>query len=561
MGGRHSLLARQIRRHFGSEDAIPAGLQAFLEAVDAAYRQSDADRALLERSMDLSSQELMQANSDMRAIFQAIPDLFFRFTADGTILDCKAGAAADLILPVEALIGKRIQGIPVPDVGAAFAEAICQVQAGGSMVRMEYALCREGCWQLYEARLLPLRSRQMIAIIRNITELKGTEEALRQSELSSRNALSLLQATLDSTADGILVVDRGGKIAAVNRRFAEMWRIPEDLLQSGEDDAALAFVLDQLKDPEAFLAKVRELYSQPDAESQDVLEFRDGRVFERYSQPQRIGGESVGRVWSFRDVTERRRAEEERARLQTMGALGHLVGGLAHEVRNPLFAISATLETLLPAIEDPQYQPLREAFENLREPTARLNELMSELLEYGKPLSQNLTEGSLNAVVRQAVADCGPLAAERGVQLDVRLNGRELRVGMIHRRLLMAVGNLIQNAIQHTPRGGTVSVELEEIEAEGGAWARCSFKDSGCGFKAQDLPRIFDPFFTRRRGGTGLGLSIVQRIAEEHKARIAAGNRPEGGAVVTLDLPQGRPKRDPLPGGGASALRNPSATI
>ncbi|HEX9942275.1 MAG TPA: ATP-binding protein [Thermoanaerobaculia bacterium] len=561
MAGWHSLLARQLRRHFGSADAVPPGCQGFLEAVDGAYRQFDSDRALLERTMDLSSTELMQANTDMRAIFQAIPDLFFRFAADGTILDCKAGDAADLVLPVPELIGKRIQSVPAREVGRTFEEAIRQVQASAATVRVEYSLCREGRRQAYEARLVPLRSRQMMAIIRNITELKETEEALRQSERGFRNSLSILQATLDSTADGILVVDRSGRISAFNRRFAELWRIPEELLQSGEDDKALSFVLDQLKDPEAFLAKVLELYSRPEAESQDVLEFRDGRVFERYSQPQRIGGESVGRVWSFRDVTERRHAEEERARLQIIGALGHLVGGLAHEVRNPLFAISATLETIMSGLEGPEHQGLRQTLENLREPTARLNELMSELLEYGKPLGQNLTEDSLNQVVLQAIADCGPLAAERGVRLNARLAGRELRVGMIRRRLLMALDNLVQNAIQHTPRGGTVDVELEEMAGEGGAWARCSFRDSGCGFTAQDLPRIFEPFFSRRRGGTGLGLSIVQRIAEEHRARLTAGNRPEGGAVVTLDIPQEWPRGNLFAGDGPPAFRSPSAAL
>lgn len=412
MPNRHSLLVRQIRRHFGNGNAVPEGdWPAFLDAVNQAYKQSDADRALLERSMDLSSQELIQANSDLRAIFQAIPDLFFRFAADGTILDCKAGHPADLLLPVAKLAGRRIQDVPVPEVGARFEEAIREVQATGSMVRLEYCLVRQGRRQLYEARLLPLRSQQMIAIIRNITELKETEEALRRSE-------------------------------------------------------------------------------------------------------------------------------EERARLQIMGALGHLVGSLAHEVRNPLFAISATVETLLMELEDPRYEPLRRPLENLREPTNRLGELMSELLEYGKPLGQNLIEGSFHDVVRQAAADCEPLAAERKVELRLQLGEGEPRVGMIRHRLLTALTNLIQNAVQHTPGGAAVLVEAGEVEDEGGSWVRCSFKDSGKGFRTEDLPRIFEPFFTRRRGGTGLGLSIVQRVAEEHRARLVADNHPGGGAIVTLEIPR-----------------------
>ncbi|HXW77312.1 MAG TPA: EAL domain-containing protein [Candidatus Eremiobacteraceae bacterium] len=124
---------------------------------------------------------------------------------------------------------------------------------------------------------------------------------------------SLLIATLEATADGILVVDLGGKIVRFNGRFTEMWRIPRPILDSRDDDRAIAFVLSQLRDPDAFVSKVRELYAHPETDSFDVLDFLDGRVFERYSIPQRAGGRVVGRVWSFRDVTERVREERERA--------------------------------------------------------------------------------------------------------------------------------------------------------------------------------------------------------------------------------------------------------
>jgi formate hydrogenlyase transcriptional activator len=123
-------------------------------------------------------------------------------------------------------------------------------------------------------------------------------------------SLSLLNATLESTADGILVVSTEGKIVSFNQKFLEMSKLPDSIIESRDDSQALAFVFDKIKNPEAFIRRVKELYRQPDVESYDVLEFLDGGIFERYSQPQRIGEKIVGRVWSFRDVTERRRMEE-----------------------------------------------------------------------------------------------------------------------------------------------------------------------------------------------------------------------------------------------------------
>jgi diguanylate cyclase (GGDEF)-like protein/PAS domain S-box-containing protein len=137
-----------------------------------------------------------------------------------------------------------------------------------------------------------------------------TTNLSRRTEDLSRTA-SLLGATLESTADGILAADGMGHITLFNRRFVELWRIPKDIAESRDDERALAHMVKQLRDPESFLRKVHDLYASPEAESFDELEFMDGRVFERYSVPQRVNGGSVGRVWSFRDETQRKAAERQ----------------------------------------------------------------------------------------------------------------------------------------------------------------------------------------------------------------------------------------------------------
>jgi len=130
---------------------------------------------------------------------------------------------------------------------------------------------------------------------------------LRTKELA--HSLSMLQATLESTSNGILVTDGCGKIAVFNEKYVEMWRIPREVLDARDEGPLREIASQQLNDPGAFIARIREIEASGLAESYDVLRFRDGRVFERYSKLQTIDNQSVGRVWSFSDITERNQAE------------------------------------------------------------------------------------------------------------------------------------------------------------------------------------------------------------------------------------------------------------
>ena len=148
-------------------------------------------------------------------------------------------------------------------------------------------------------------------LVQQVRRLEQESAGRREAEQKIERSLSILRGTLESTADGILVVNSAGRIVSHNQKFLRMWRVPEPIASTRDDNLVMGFVLDQVTDPDGFLAKLGDVYTRSDSESHDVIEFKDGRVFERYSQPQKIGSRSVGRVWSFRDITESRRAERE----------------------------------------------------------------------------------------------------------------------------------------------------------------------------------------------------------------------------------------------------------
>jgi signal transduction histidine kinase len=128
---------------------------------------------------------------------------------------------------------------------------------------------------------------------------------LREAMDNVERARSLLGAAIEATADGLLVVDSHRSVTVYNQRFLSLWHIPEELADQRDDDALLCYVRDQLENPDQFRQSTEDLYRHPEQESFDVQQFKDGRVFERYSRPQQLGGHVVGRVWSFRDITER----------------------------------------------------------------------------------------------------------------------------------------------------------------------------------------------------------------------------------------------------------------
>ncbi len=239
-------------------------------------------------------------------------------------------------------------------------------------------------------------------------------------------------------------------------------------------------------------------------------------------------------IIALRETTTIVRLQESVRRGEQLAALGELVAGVAHEVRNPIFGMQLTVDALEAAL--PQDDDVSDLLTVLRRWLERLNRLMESLLAYGKTWSIDLKEGALGDVLSAAVATVRPAADTSGVDLITRIDPGLLML-MDASRLTQAFENLILNAVQYSIEGQAVTGSAEVADGQ----IECTVRDEGKGFSAVDMPRIFQPFFTRRRGGTGLGLSIVQRIVDEHGGTIRASNAERGGAVLTVRFPSYRP--------------------
>jgi len=163
--------------------------------------------------------------------------------------------------------------------------------------------------------------------------------------------------------------------------------------------------------------------------------------------------------------------------------------------------------------------------------------LMEELLEYGKPFRGDLYLVSMEEMVARSVRACLPASEVAQVQLNSRVEESLPKIKIDRRRLSKVFVNLIENAIQHSPAQTTVMVEAGKVLDGGHEWVQCAIRDSGPGILAEDMPKIFEPFFSKRRGGTGLGLAIAHRIMQEHGGKLIAGNNPDGGACMIARFP------------------------
>jgi two-component system cell cycle sensor histidine kinase/response regulator CckA len=378
------------------------------------------------------------------------------------------------------------------------------------------------------------------------TELAKTNAALRlenqarrQAEGELQNTVSLLNATLDSTADGILVISNDGQISSCNQKFAEMWKVCRSATATSDDQQLLSEVLDQLLNPKDFLDRVQKLYSDRSATSFDVLYFRDGRIFERYSQPQRLGNRIVGRVWSFRDVTKSKGLELELSQSRKMEALGRLAGGIAHDFNNLLMLISGYVNQLL---QNPNLTEAHATCEQVLGITNRAASVTRQLLAFGRKQPSAPTVTDLNTIVLNMEPLLRRLLSDQ-VRLTVSVSSETQPIYADISQIEVLIINLAINAQDAMPEGGVLSISTNshssEENGETNTFAVLEVSDTGHGMTPDISAHIFEPFFTTKElgRGTGLGLSTAFGTVERAGGHFEVETAPNRGSTFRVYLP------------------------
>ena len=378
--------------------------------------------------------------------------------------------------------------------------------------------------------------------------------ARRTRELSFN--VALLNARSEASLDGILVVDDHGKVLSYNRRFVEMWKMTPDLLQPEDDRHLLQYAVRQMANPQSFLDRVTYLYEHRQEIDREEIALKDGRVFDRYTAPI-FGAEGsyYGRVWYFRDISDKRQAEEARSKLQTqliqaqkMESMGRLAGGVAHDFNNMLQAILGHAELALDQL--PPDSPLQEDIHEIQAAAQRSSDLTRQLLAFArkqsvvpKVLDLNATVEGMLKMLRRLIGEDIDLVWLPGTSVwPVKMDPSQ--VDQILANLCVNARDAIEGVGKVTIETGTKTFDKAYCEEHSGAipgeYVRLSVFDSGCGMDKETLSNIFEPFFTTKGPGegTGLGLATVYGAVKQNNGNVFVESEPGNGTVFHIYLPR-----------------------
>lgn len=363
------------------------------------------------------------------------------------------------------------------------------------------------------------------AIFMDISYLKKNEANLLES-------LSMLDASLESTVDGILIVSNNGSISRWNKKFAEMWHLPESIISNLDDSFVINHVISQLAEPEQFIEKVNYLYNHSDESSFDQINFLDGRVFERYSQAQKIGNNVIGRVWSFRDITERIQSEVKIQQqnielIELNTSKDKFFSIIAHDLLGPMNGFLGLTKMMAEETSDFTLKELQEISINMMKTSNNLYDLLKNLLDWSRIQRGMMEFKPVKLDLKRATQGTLQILAESFNQKQIEfVNNIPDNVNILadEQMLNTILRNFVSNSIKFTNKGGQIEVG---VTSNGINLAPIIYiKDTGIGMNSDRIEKLFrlDRDVSRPGTGnelsTGLGLLLCKEFVEMHGGNI-----------------------------------------
>lgn len=396
-----------------------------------------------------------------------------------------------------------------------------------------YGLFRIGL-SLKEANAIKARSLQRLILLSVISLFFGVIVLsfllVNQNYSVLNNAYERIQTytetVLENIADGIIVVDNKRNISIINKASEKIFGIrADDLIGKPISylNPEIEKAINDAYDPN-WNADIYEVKFRSDSLGERLLSLNLSRI----TKPNDVSVIAV-----FRDITESKAIEENMRRTEQMIAMGKLASAVAHEVRNPLNAISITAQRLDREFTTTEKNDVyRELTQMIKSESMRINRIIEDFLRFARPPKLNLQPVNIKNLLDEVIL----LIASQAEKNKVNINRQYSDIGiwsLDYEQMKQAILNLLINAIDAMPNGGTLSVKAYKEDDD----LRIEISDTGKGISEVDLPRIFDLYFTTKDNGTGLGLSIVQRIISEHKGWIKVDSKLNIGTTFKIYIP------------------------
>lgn len=502
-----------------------------------------------------AAEELKELTAMLRATFDSIPDPISVLDTNFNLVQSNTAGYQNFYRSTTKAIGGKCYEIKGKDEVCrdCIIPGVIRTKKPTQIERYSEANKR---WE--DVRIYPIfdEDNNVVRVIQHIRDIGN----LKKAEIELQRSNAILSAQQEASIDGILIIDSERKVIGHNHRFLEQWSVPEDIINSSDETSLLNYVLDSVTYPEEFKNRVEELYSRPLASSLEKVYLKNGCVLDRYSGPiLSTEGEPFGRVWYFRDITEKEAAhkalqksaeENERLFKEVMEydkLKSEFFANISHEFRTPINVIMSALQLMNIQLADSQNISSSEKTKRnigiMKQNCYRLLKLTNNLIDMTKLdlgfFEINLQNYNIIEVVENITLSVAEYIENKGIELVFDTNTEERIIAIDADKIERILLNLLSNAVKFTEAQGMIWVSIRDK----GESIEISVKDTGIGIPEDKLDIIFERFrqinssLSRDQEGSGIGLSLVKNLVELHGGSIRVSSECGVGAEFTFELP------------------------